>query len=122
MELLVQQDKDCIEHLKRAEANYYELFNKASVAILILDAEIGIILDVNAMATQITGFSKEEFINKHPYDTLSSLDCSITKASAAENMKLAIQGCPVISDRQYIHKEGHVFWVQVSISKATIDN
>ena len=122
MNPLIQQDTARVEQLKKAEANYHELFDKVSVAILILEADTGIILDVNAMATQITGFSKEEFINKHPYDTLSSLDCSVTKASAAENMKLALQGCPVVSDRQYVHKKGHVFWIEVSISKATIDN
>ena len=76
--------KEHIEQLKRAEANYYELFDKASVAILIIEADTGKILDVNAMAAHLTGYSKEELINKHPYDTISSLDISITKTSAAE--------------------------------------
>ena len=33
-----------------------------------------------------------------------------------------MEGQDVISDRQYIHKRGYVFWVRVSISKARIDN
>src|SRR3954471_9799797 len=117
MEQLTQHNKEHIERIKRAEANYYELFDKASVAILIMEADTGKILDANTMAAHLTGYSKEELINKHPYDTVSSLDSSITKISAAENFRKAMDGQDVVSDRQYIHKEGHVFWVQVSISK-----
>ena len=122
MEHLEEKNKEHIERIKRAEANYYELFDKASVAILIMEADTGKILDANAMAAYLTGYSKEELINKHPYDTISSLDNSITKISAAENLQKAMNGEHLVSDRQYIHKRGHVFWVQVSISKTIIDN
>lgn len=121
MEQFKQREKAHIEQIKRAEANYYELFDKASVAILILEADTGKILDANAMASQLTGYSKEELINKHPYDTVSSLDASINKISAARNLSMVMNGQHVISDRQYIHKKGHIFWVQVSITKAIID-
>ncbi len=122
MEQTALQNKEHIEQIKRAEANYYELFDKASAAILILETATGKILEANAMAAQLTGYSKEELINKHPYDTISSLDNSITKASAAENIKKIMEGQTIVSDRQYIHKKGHVFWVQVNISKVVIDN
>lgn len=107
---------------QRAEANYFELFDKASIAILILEPETGIILDSNAMVSHLTGYSKEELINKHPYDTISTRDLSITKVSAAENLKKVMAGEKFVSDRQYIHKNGHVFWVQLSMSKAIFDD
>ncbi len=93
MEQTVQKNNIRIKPLKSAEANYYELFNKASIAILILEAETGKIIEANDMACQLTGYSKEEFINKHPYDTISSHDCSITKISAAENIRKVMEGC-----------------------------
>jgi len=122
MEYLEQKNKEHIERTKIAEANYYELFDKANVAILIMEADTGKILEANTMAAHLTGYSKEELINKHPYDTISSLDSSISKISAAENIRKVMDGQDVVSDRQYIHKTGHVFWVEVSISKAIIDN
>src|SRR5690349_1472957 len=122
MEQLELSESVYFEQVRQAQANYYELFDKANAAILIMDAATGKIIDANSMATQLTGYSKCELIDKHPYDTISSLDSSINKISAAENLRKAMDGEPVVSDRQYIHKKGHVFWVQVRISKVTIDS
>ena len=118
----MQLDNESIAHVKRAQSNYYELFDKANIAILILEAGTGKILEANSMASHLTGYSKAELINKHPYDTITSHDYSITKMSAAENIRRAMEGEHLISDRQYIHKNGNVFWVQVSLSKAIIDD
>ena len=122
MEQLELSESVYFEQVRQAQANYYELFDKANAAILIMDAATGKIIDANSMATQLTGYSKCELINKHPYDTISSLDSSINKISAAENLRKAIEGEHIVSDRQYIHKKGHVFWVQVRISKVNVDN
>jgi len=121
MKQLEKDQQAHIAQLKMAEANYFELFNKANIAILILEAATCKILDANSMASNLTGYSREELINKHPYDTVSSLDDTISKISAAENIRRVMDGEHLISDRQYIHKNGQVFWIQVSLSRAVID-
>ena len=50
--------------LKDSELRYRRLFEAAEDGILILDAETGMIEDVNPFLINMLGYSREEFINK----------------------------------------------------------
>jgi PAS domain-containing protein len=51
-----------------SEARYRRLFESAKDGILILDAETGMIVDVNPFLIDLLGYSKESFINKAIWD------------------------------------------------------
>ena len=50
--------------LKTSEARYRRLFETAKDGILILDAETGMIKDVNPFLIELLGYSKDQFIEK----------------------------------------------------------
>jgi two-component system CheB/CheR fusion protein len=56
--------KKANESIKLKEVHYRNLFESAKDGILILDAETGIITDVNPFLIELLGYSKEEFLEK----------------------------------------------------------
>lgn len=53
-----------METLKSSELRYRRLFEEAQDGILILDAETGMIQDVNPYLIKMLGYSREELIEK----------------------------------------------------------
>ena len=51
-------------HIVESELRYRRLFESAKDGILILDAETGMIIDVNPYLTELLGYSKDQFIKK----------------------------------------------------------
>ena len=56
--------KTVVKTLKDSELRYRRLFEAAQDGILILDAETGMIEDVNPYLIKMLGYSREEFIKK----------------------------------------------------------
>ena len=56
------------EALVASEVRYRRLFEAARDGILILDAETGMIVDVNPFLIEILGFSREEFLGKKVWE------------------------------------------------------
>ena len=52
------------EALEASEVRYRRLFETAQDVILILDADTGLIVDVNPFLMDILGYSHEEFLGK----------------------------------------------------------
>jgi PAS domain S-box-containing protein len=52
------------EALKDSETRYRRLFETAQDGILILDAETGVIVDVNPFLMSLLDYSREEFVGK----------------------------------------------------------
>jgi len=69
-EALRQAEKD----LKNSELRYRRLFEAARDGILILDAETGLVIDVNMFLIEMLGYSREQFINKRIWDLGSVRD------------------------------------------------
>jgi PAS domain S-box-containing protein len=53
-----------LKDLKDSELRYRRLFEAAQDGILILDAETGMIEDVNPYLITMLGYSREEFVEK----------------------------------------------------------
>jgi diguanylate cyclase (GGDEF)-like protein/PAS domain S-box-containing protein len=56
------------EALRASELRYRRLFEAAQDGILILDAETGMIVDVNPFLIKLLGFSREAFLGKKVWD------------------------------------------------------
>ena len=55
---------DDLESLRASETRYRRLFESAQDGILILDAETGMVVDVNPFLINLLGYSHEDFLNK----------------------------------------------------------
>jgi two-component system, cell cycle sensor histidine kinase and response regulator CckA len=74
-----------VEHaLEASETRYRRLFEAAKDGILILDAGTGKIVDVNPFLTELTGYSREEFLGLHLWEIGPFKDKADSKASFAD--------------------------------------
>jgi PAS domain S-box-containing protein len=103
----------------RAEANYREIFDKASDGIYIHEIPGGRIIDTNQRAAEITGYSKEEILtiwaNKF---VAGSSDNNINPAFLS--LQKAAGGEPQLFEWLSRKKDGSYTWLEVNLKKATI--
>ncbi len=69
---------------RASEMRYRRLFESAKDGILILDAETGRIVDVNPFMTELTGYSREDFLGVPLWDIGPFEDIAASKLSFAE--------------------------------------
>ncbi|MFA5971378.1 MAG: ATP-binding protein [Lentimicrobiaceae bacterium] len=72
------------DSLKDSEARYRRLFETAKDGILILDAETGMIKDVNPFLIELLGYSKEQFIEKEIWEIVFFKDVAADKEKFLE--------------------------------------
>jgi PAS domain S-box-containing protein len=75
---------EAAEALVASEVRYRRLFEAARDGILILDAETGMIVDVNPFLIEILGFSREEFLGKKVWELGAFKDIVANQDSFAE--------------------------------------
>lgn len=68
-----------MQNLKDSELRYRRLFEAAQDGILILDAETGLIEDVNPYLMKMLGYSREEFIEKKLWEVGAFRDIEASK-------------------------------------------
>jgi PAS domain S-box-containing protein len=76
--------KQAEENIMASELRYRRLFEAAKDGILILDAETGLIVDVNPFMIEMLGFSKEEFLGKQLWELGFFKDIVESKANFLE--------------------------------------
>jgi len=76
--------KQAEEKLLASEVRYRRLFEAAKDGILILDAETGIIVDVNPFLVEMLGFPREEILGKELWELGFFKDIAANKANFLE--------------------------------------
>ncbi|MBL8422516.1 MAG: PAS domain S-box protein [Candidatus Accumulibacter phosphatis] len=107
------------EALKLSEATYREIFNAINDVIWIHDIETFGLLDVNHKVTEMFGYSVREALDLSVEDVRSGVP-PFTLEKAAEFIKKAVVGEPQLFEWHCKHKDGHFFWSEVSLRRATI--
>jgi PAS domain S-box-containing protein len=107
--------------IKASEANYREIFEKANDGIIITDPETSEnpIVDMNSRLEKMTGFSQAEY-RKVPFDKLFSKEPGSTAADYERLAKKALTEGPQLFEWQALHKDGHTYWVEVSLQKTVL--
>ena len=100
------------ETLKTSEKKYRRLFEAESDAIFLIDKETGQILDANPAATQIYGYTHEEFL------TLRNVDISAEPEKTKESTANDHSFVPI---RYHKKKEGAAFAVEISAGVTELD-
>ena len=75
---------EAAEALRASEVRYRRLFESAKDGILILDAETGMIVDVNPFLIELLGFSREQFLGKKVWELGFFKDIVANQANFAE--------------------------------------
>ena len=80
----ITERRRAAEVLEASEMRYRRLFEAARDGILILDAESGRIVDVNPFMVELTGYSHEDFLDKHLWEIGPFRDIAASKDSFAQ--------------------------------------
>jgi len=74
-----KKDKVNVQKIQTSELRYRRLFEAAQDGILILDAETGMITDVNPFLIKLLGYAREEFLEKRLWEMGAFKDIEASK-------------------------------------------
>ncbi len=109
-----------IRQIQESERNYRTIFNSTSEAIFIHDSINGEIIDVNEVMLQMYGYSSKSEVLDQTVAAFSSNQFEYTLEFAKKNLDKALTVGPQTFDWQARRKNGELFWVEVSLRKAII--
>ena len=105
--------------LQERERNYREIFNATSEAILIHEAETGLILDVNQTMLNMYGYTHEEALALQ-VDDLSVGEPPYDQVHAVQWIRKAVEQGPQLFAWRSKKKSGETFWTEVALSSTEI--
>jgi PAS domain S-box-containing protein len=103
-----------------SEERFRTIFESVNDAILIIDAETGEILDVNARMSEMFGYTREEALALDLV-ALSSGVGPYTQAGALQRIREAREGNGQIFEWRARFRGGSLFWAEVSMREAMIE-
>ncbi|MBD3306369.1 PAS domain S-box protein, partial [candidate division KSB3 bacterium] len=111
--------KQAEEALRESEKKYRTLFEAAKDAILVADAETGMLLDANPMAEELLGREQAEIIGLHQTALHPSYQETHARESFREDGKRTAPH-PLYREFEVMHKEGYPIPVEITPSKVEI--
>lgn len=105
--------------LKNNERKFHDLFEKASDAIFIADAETGLLVGANRKAQQLIGKKESEIIGMHQQDLHPKEE--IKRAKESFNSDVISKSSIKLSKFHVIHKDGHLVPVEINPTHLTIE-
>ena len=106
--------------LRLSEANYRAIFDTANDTIFVHDADSGAILDANQKATEMYGYTTEEF-RRINVEVLSEGQPPYSQAEAMQWIGRASTGSPQLFVWKAKDKGGRIFWVEVNLKRTTLN-
>jgi len=103
--------------LRESERRYREIFNTPNDAILLHDAETGIVLDINLPGLEMLGYARDEILGVG-FETLLSGRGNSSGDKAMALFHEVARGRPQVAEWQSRRKNGTVFWTEVSLKVA----
>ncbi|MFO7654004.1 MAG: PAS domain S-box protein [Candidatus Krumholzibacteriia bacterium] len=107
------------EALQFANQTYREVLDAVNDAVYIHDADTGRIVDVNAAAERIYGFSRDEICRQGP-ELRSAAPPAEARRLAAEYVRRTVDDGPQLFVWHARRKDGSTFWVEVSLRATAI--
>lgn len=117
----ITERKRAEEAIRQSEANFRSIFNTVNDAIFVHDWKTGDILDANERAAEMYGFSLEEIKRVQVGDLSSNLP-PYTQEIALKWIGKAFAGEPQVFEWRAKDKNGHLFWVEVSLKRVLLGN
>jgi PAS domain S-box-containing protein len=108
-----------MEMRRESEERFRTVYDAVNDAIFIHDMVTGAILDVNLKMCHMYGLTREEAL-KFDIGELSSGVSPFTQKEASDKIAKSAAGIPQLFEWHAKHKDGHLFWVEVNMRKASI--
>ena len=119
LESLRSSIESMVNLLELREERFRSIFESVNDAIFILERESGAILDVNPRMCEMFGYSRDE-ATRLDLGALSAGTPPYTLDDAAAIIRGLRPGDRQIFEWRARHRDGHLFWVEVSLRLATI--
>jgi PAS domain S-box-containing protein len=119
LESLRSSIESMVQLLALREARFRSIFESVNDAIFIIDSENGKILDVNARVVEMFGYTPEE-VRALDMGVLSSGAPPYTLQDAEARIGGLRPGDRQLFEWRCRHKDGHLFWVEISLRAAMI--
>jgi len=110
-----------LNQAQKQESNYREIFNAPSEVIFIHDSETGVILDVNSAFTDVYGYSTTE-ASQLSVEDISEGNPPYSQKDAVDKIRQAVSDGPHRFEWMCKKKNGELFWTEISLRFAVIDN
>jgi two-component system cell cycle sensor histidine kinase/response regulator CckA len=115
----ITERKQAEEALRQSERNYREIFDNATDAIFIHDAQTGAILDVNDSMLQMFGLDREA-AKALPANVTSLGVSPYSEKEAIQWLRKALTEGPQVFEWRARRTDGKLFWVEVALKSAEI--
>lgn len=115
--LFSRQRRQAEEQLRASESRFRSIYNSVSDAIFAHDLGTGAILDVNARASEMFGYTREELL-AGDVGALSTGTHPYTQAEAVRRMNEAAASAAQSFEWHFRARDGRYFWGEVSIRRA----
>jgi len=102
-----------------SEERFRAIFDSVNDAIFIHDRETGEILEVNARMREMWGFTRDEAVPTRVEPLCSGVP-PFTEERAVDMIRGTRRGERRLFEWHTRHKDGHLFWVEISMRMATI--
>lgn len=112
--------KNAEKELRKQEAFYRTLYNRANIGIFTMDRE-GYILDCNQFCLTLTGYSLEDVRNRKASDIFILPDDRARVSEIFRNLEKTVNNCGSI-DYRIRTKEGHIIHVLTSFELLVTDD
>jgi PAS domain S-box-containing protein len=121
LESLSASIESMVNLLELREERFRSIFESANDAIFILDHESGAILDVNARLKDLFGYDAED-VGWLDLGVLTAGTGLYTCDAAVAAIRALKPGDRQLMEWRVRHKDGHLFWVEISLRAAMIGN
>ena len=115
----ITERKKAEESIRASEAKFRTIFDSVNDAIFIHDVKSGAIIDVNQRMCELYGMTRTKALHA----TVGELSSNIPpyrQEDAATWFKKAAEGKPQLFEWHARHKDGTLFWVEVSMRRSSV--
>ena len=112
----VTERKQAEVALRNSEQRYRALFSGAGEGIFIMSSQ-GVLIEINDSFARMHGYRVEEMVGMN----IKALITRESSASALERMRRILAGESLKFEAEHIHRDGHVFPLEVTISLICVE-
>lgn len=107
--------------LRASERSFRAVFDGVSEPIFLHDPDTGATVDVNASAVNMYGYEREQLRTMRVEELSAEIE-AYAQEKALARIRRARDGEEQVFEWQGRHRDGHVFWVEVHMRRAPIDD
>lgn len=103
------------ESLADSEQLFRSIFEQAAIGVALISAKEGKFIRINQRFCDMLGYSVDEMVHEKHFTELTHPDDLVNSVSSREKILNGSQR-EVTIEKRYIHKNGHIIWVKLTIS------